>query len=62
LAKFQNSFPKVTTGLEPINYREALLSTLLHANISVFTQFSEYTGADCKESGITTKFSKQIKL
>jgi hypothetical protein len=56
------SFPKVTSGLEPISYRgallstllhaisyrEALLSTLLHATIRVYTQFAECSGTDCK--------------
>jgi hypothetical protein len=37
------SFPKATRGLEPISYRGALLGTLLHAIICVFTQFAEYT-------------------
>jgi hypothetical protein len=29
-------FPKATRGFEPISYREALLSTLLHATVYVF--------------------------
>jgi hypothetical protein len=29
-------FPKATRGLEPISYRGALLSTLLHAAVYVF--------------------------
>jgi hypothetical protein len=29
-------FPKATRGLEPISYRGALLSTLLHATVYVF--------------------------
>jgi hypothetical protein len=37
-----------TTGLEPIGYRVALLSTLLHATVYVYTQFAEYTSKDCK--------------
>jgi hypothetical protein len=27
------SFPKVTTGLEPITYREVLLSTVMYATV-----------------------------
>jgi hypothetical protein len=27
------SFPKLTRGLEPIGYRGALVSTVLHANV-----------------------------
>jgi hypothetical protein len=44
------SFPKATRGLEPtsISYREALLSTLLHATVYVYAQFAECTGTDCK--------------
>jgi hypothetical protein len=42
------SFPKVTRGLEPISYKGALLSSLLHATVLVFTQFAECTGTDCK--------------
>jgi hypothetical protein len=30
------SFPKATRGLEPISYRGALLSTLLHATVYLF--------------------------
>jgi ribosomal protein L32E len=29
-------FPKATRGLEPIGYRGALLSTLLHATVYMF--------------------------
>jgi hypothetical protein len=29
-------FPKATTDLEPISYRAALLSTLLHATVYMF--------------------------
>jgi hypothetical protein len=40
-------FPKATTGLEPIGYRGALLSSLLL--VSVYdTQFAECTSTDCK--------------
>jgi hypothetical protein len=39
--------------LEPISYRGALLSTLLHAIVYVFTQSAECTGTDCKWNGIT---------
>jgi hypothetical protein len=28
--------PKATRGLEPISYKEALLSTLLHATVYMF--------------------------
>jgi hypothetical protein len=35
------SFPKATRGVEPISYRGALLSTLLHATVYAFTQFAE---------------------
>jgi hypothetical protein len=35
-------------SLEPISYRGALLSTLLHATVYVFTQFAECTSTDCK--------------
>jgi hypothetical protein len=37
----------VTRGLEPISYRGALLSTLLHATVYVITQFAECTGTYC---------------
>jgi hypothetical protein len=33
-------FRKATRDLEPFSYRGALLSTLLHANVHVFTQFA----------------------
>jgi hypothetical protein len=42
------SFPKATRSLEPISYRGALLSTLLHAAVYVYTQFAECTGTDCR--------------
>jgi hypothetical protein len=35
-----------TRGLEPISYRGALLSTLLHATVHVYTQFAECTGTE----------------
>jgi hypothetical protein len=41
-------FPKATRGLEPISYREALLSSLLYAIVYIFTQSAECTGIDCK--------------
>jgi hypothetical protein len=41
-------FPKATRGFEPISYRGALLSTLLHATVHVFIQFAECTSTDCK--------------
>jgi hypothetical protein len=41
-------FPKATRGFERISYRGALLSTLLHATVFVFTQFAECTSTDCK--------------
>jgi hypothetical protein len=40
--------PQATTGLVPISKRRALLSTLLHAAVEIFTQFSECIGTDCK--------------
>jgi hypothetical protein len=44
------SFPvkETTKGLEPISYRGALLSTLLHATVYVFTEFVDCTSTDCK--------------
>jgi hypothetical protein len=44
-------FPKATRGLEPISYRRAILSTLLHATVYIFfffTKFAECTSTDCK--------------
>jgi hypothetical protein len=38
----------VTTGLEPIGYRGALLSSLLRVNVYVYTQYAECTGTDCE--------------
>jgi hypothetical protein len=38
--------PKGTRDFEPISYREAPLSTLLHATVYVYTQFAECTGTD----------------
>jgi hypothetical protein len=46
--KFICGARKSTRGLEPLSYRGALLSTLLHANVYVFTQFAECTSRDCK--------------
>jgi hypothetical protein len=53
--KLQNcsQFPEATTGPEPISYRGAPLSTLLHVTEYVFTQFAECTGTDCKQNGFT---------
>jgi hypothetical protein len=45
--QFVRIIPKATRGLEPINYRGALLSTLLHVTVYVFTQFVECAGTDC---------------
>jgi predicted nuclease with RNAse H fold len=56
-------FPKATRGLEPISYRGALLSrllhaisyrgsllsTLLHATVYVYIQFAECTSTDLKK-------------
>jgi hypothetical protein len=41
------SFPQATTGLVPISHRGVLLSTLVHSNLWIFTQFAECTGTDC---------------
>jgi hypothetical protein len=46
--EFHLTYPVATWGHEPISYREALLSTLLHATVYVFTQFAECTSTDCK--------------
>jgi hypothetical protein len=43
---------EATRGREPISYRGALLSTLLHATVYVFIQSAECTGTDCKWNGI----------
>jgi hypothetical protein len=40
--------PQATTGLVPISYRRALLSTLLHVTVYIFTQFSESVCTGCK--------------
>jgi hypothetical protein len=32
----------ITTDLEPTSYRGALLSTLLHATVYIFTQLAEF--------------------
>jgi hypothetical protein len=37
-------FQKAKRGLELISYRVALLSTLLHAAVYVYKQFTECTG------------------
>jgi hypothetical protein len=34
---------------ESFSYRGALLSTLLHATVQIFTQFAECTSTDCKK-------------
>jgi hypothetical protein len=39
-------FPKATRGLEPISYRGALLSTLLHATVYDYTQFADCADTD----------------
>jgi hypothetical protein len=58
--------PKATRGLEPISYRGALLSTLLHtisyrgallstllhATVYVYTQFAECTGTPKETRGL----------
>jgi hypothetical protein len=44
-----------TRGLEPISYRGALLSTLLHATVYVYTQFAECTSTDWKYKSISKK-------
>jgi hypothetical protein len=38
----------LSTFLHAITYRGALLSTLLHATVYVYTQFAECTGTDWK--------------
>jgi hypothetical protein len=45
---FSVCLKKAKTGLEPITWREALLSTPLHAIIFAITQFAECTDTDCK--------------
>jgi hypothetical protein len=40
-------FPQATTGLIPIIYRRALLNTLLHAVVYIFTQVAECTLVSC---------------
>jgi hypothetical protein len=57
-----NGMPNATRGLEPISYRGALLSTLLHATVYVFTQFAECTGTDCKQNGITDNMNGGIRF
>jgi hypothetical protein len=46
------SFPKATRGLVPISYRGALLSTLLHATVYVYTQFAECTSTPKATRGL----------
>jgi hypothetical protein len=53
-----SSFPKATRGLEPISYREALLSTLLRAIAEAFAQFAEYTGTGCGSVVVKALFYK----
>jgi hypothetical protein len=55
-----NRMPKATTGNEPISCRGALMSTLLHANVYVFTQFAECTCTDCKQNRITENMNGGI--
>jgi hypothetical protein len=45
---FVSLIPKATRGIEPVSYRGALLSTLLHVILYVVTQFAECSGTDCK--------------
>jgi hypothetical protein len=56
------SSPKATRSFEPNSYKGALLSTLLHATVYVYTQFAECTGTDCKLIGIIRKIKEIIQL
>jgi hypothetical protein len=53
---FKSHSQKPQEALSLLNYRGALLSTLLHATVYVsFTQFAECISTDCKWNGITKK-------
>jgi hypothetical protein len=52
------SFPNATRGFEPISCRGALLNTLLHITVYVYTQYAECTGTDCKQNEKPNPFGR----